>query len=668
MKSDIDEKLRILQPAIGAKKANQLRQMYYFEDDYRAKREIENYIELMISRFVKTQIHEQIVLPPPPLEICQGEIDIGTVEYMDRPQHQFSLKLKDLNRHTGIFGSTGSGKTTLASNLIRKMRKNGIPFLIFDWEQSYRNLCSEFHDVVVFTLGSDINPLYLNPLNLPPGISQEEYSKSLISLLAEDYLSGAGSDTVLLGYMKTAFQEHNYPTFNDLKEIALRDLRKPQRGRSMLWKETVGRIISSLSIGTAGQVLGSGKHHPLDRLLQKNVVLELSGIQSPRDRKFIIHLIINWIFLWLQDRGIESEQLKQIIIFEEFHNIAMKGKEDNLVGMMFRQARKYGLGLIAIDQTPSEIPNEIYGNMNTKVSFSLSTNRDISAMAKAMNLESRKARYLGMLDTGQAIVNVKQRYSDSFLIRPPFKGQEKNITDRVLKTYMEAFSNLSLTESDIEGNSSRIQSFLEIDTLSPLSKILLQNIAEKPFLPVSQRYKILGISAAQGNDLKRELIEKGFATAHTIDGLRLLDLTLKGSDEVHGLGIKQVRYKGGLEHSYWVNETGRNLRKHGFKPVLEAQDIDISDPIAGIAIEVETGKSDIKKNLAKLNNSRFRECFMLATNKDAEFKIKQITSDYPSIKVLFVKDFLKLTKDQLYPPISDPSYSHPNDEVSGKTK
>jgi hypothetical protein len=650
MKPDIDEKLRILQPVIGEKKASQLRQLYYFEDDYRAKRELENHIDLLISRHVKTQIADTIVLPPPPAKACQGDINIGTVEYMGKPQGQFGLKLKDLTRHAGIFGSTGSGKTTLALGLIRQLHKSHTPFLIFDWEKSYRNLTKEFDDVVVFTLGSDINPLYLNPLNVPPGIGTEEYSKSLISLLAEDYLSGAGSDTVLLNYIKAAYQEHGSPNFNDLKEVAQRDMRKQQRGRSMLWKETVGRIISSLSIGTAGQVLGSGRHHPLDKLLSKNVVLELGGIQSPRDRAFIIHLIINWLFLWLQHRGQESEALKQAIIFEEFHNIAMKGKSDNLVGSMFRQARKYGLGLVAIDQTPSEIPNEIYGNMNTKVSFSLSTNRDITAMAKAMNLDSQRSRYLGMLDTGKAIMAVKQRHHDSFLIRPPFLKQDQNITDAELKSRMLRFSHLSVPGTGFEANRSGIQGFLEIDTLSPLSKILLQNIAEKPFMPVSQRYKILGLSMADGNDLQRELIEKRLITAHTIDGLRLLDLTPKGRDEVQNMGIKIPAYKGGLQHSYWINETVQFLKKQGFQPVLEAQDIDITDPDAGIAIEIETGRSDIRNNLSKLlrlDKTSFPARFMLAANKEAEFKIKSLIKEYPSIKSLFIKDFLKLTKSEI---------------------
>ena len=82
MKPDIDEKLRILLPVIGTKKAHSLRQMYFFEDDWKAKKELENHIDLLISKLVKTQISEQIILPPPPQEACQGDINIGQIEYM----------------------------------------------------------------------------------------------------------------------------------------------------------------------------------------------------------------------------------------------------------------------------------------------------------------------------------------------------------------------------------------------------------------------------------------------------------------------------------------------------------------------------------------------------------------------------------------------------------
>jgi len=51
-------------------------------------------------------------------------------------------------------------------------------------------------------------------------------------------------------------------------------------------------------------------------------------------------------------------------------------------------------------------------------------------------------------------------------------------------------------------------------------------------------------------------------------------------------------------------------------------------------------------NLLKLEKSRFPNGFMIATNKPVEIKLKKLAEHFP-INVLFVKDFLKLTKDKI---------------------
>jgi len=117
-------------------------------------------------------------------------------------------------------------------------------------------------------------------------------------------------------------------------------------------------------------------------------------LKSPYDRKFFIHVILNWLSIYNQHEGIQSENLRQVILFEEFHNIVMKGKQDNMISTLFRESRKYGIGLVAIDQTPSEIPNSIFANLNVKVSFALGTTRDINEMAKAMNLDVYQSKYV----------------------------------------------------------------------------------------------------------------------------------------------------------------------------------------------------------------------------------------------------------------------------------
>lgn len=674
----IDEKLLLLQPVLGTMKVQRLRQMYLLEDDFRLKNEIENRIDLLIARHVKTKIEDEIILPPPDKTLCDGDINLGKTEYLGRRLNPFGLKLKDINRHVGIFGSTGSGKTTIAKNIIRQLHKKGIPFLVFDWEKSYRNFIREFKDVQVFTVGNDINPIFLNFLTVPPGIKYDEYIKSIIAIISEDYIGGIGADTMLLQYMEMAFKETKNPFFEDLKQIILREINKDMgrrgrlAGRSGLWKETVSRQISFISKGASGTVVNSRKHFPIEKLFSKPIVLEFGGIKSPHDRKFFIHVILNWLSIYSQHCGILSEQLKQVLIFEEFHNIVMKGKEDNMVSNLFRESRKYGIGLVAIDQTPSEIPNSIFANLNAKISFALGTNTDIYAMAKAMNLDKDKARFLGMLKTGQAIVNVKQRHHDSFLINTPFIKEDENVWDEELRKAMQAVSK----DSHVNGPGIDDPGFPHLwqdkditppitgkKSITSLEKCLITDISNRPFDGVDVRSKRLGLHPSQMSDLHNSLRKKGIIKLVQLGNLKLFEITTEGRNvvEEYGIKIKKMSSKGGIEHAFAIHQVSQFLIKQDFEPATEVTGIDIVDKKAGLAIEVETGKSNIISNLLKLEKSPFEKCFMLATNKVAEFKIKSKAIDFPSIHAMHVKDFLKLSIDQIL------SYSTLESEVSART-
>jgi hypothetical protein len=675
----IDEKLKILQPVLGTQKAKKLRQMYLFEDDFRAKKEIENRIDLLIAQYVKREIEDEIILPPPDKNLCSGDINLGTTEYLGRKLDAFDLKLKDINRHVGIFGSTGSGKTTIAKNMIRQLHKKKIPYLIFDWEKSYRNLTREFKDVQVFTVGNDINPIFLNFLTVPPGIKFDEYIKSIIAVISEDYIGGIGADTMLLEYMEMAFQETKNPFFADLKHIIVREITKDRgrggklAGRSGLWKETVSRQISFLSRGAAGTIINPRKHFPIEQLFSKPIILEFGNLKSVHDRKFFIHVILNWLSIYNQHCGILSEKLKQVLIFEEFHNIAMKGKEDNMVSCLFRESRKYGIGLVAIDQTPSEIPNSIFANMNAKISFSLGTSQDITSMAKAMNLDRDKSRFLGMLNTGQAIVNVKQRHHDSFLLNTPFVREDENVWDEELRSAMKKVSKDShLNPSDIMERSSphlpqdkdTSPPMLSKPNITGLEMCLLSDISEHQFDGVDARSKRLGLHPAQMSDLHTSLSEKGILMPVQVGNLKLFEITTEGRTmaEKAGIKIKKQNSRGGIEHSFAIHQTSRHLTNLELRPLSEIGGIDIVDATAGLAIEIETGKSNIPANLLKLEKSGFDHLFMLATNKMAEFKIKAKQPDFPAIQFMHIKDFLKLSIDQIM------SQSHPDNEVSAITK
>jgi hypothetical protein len=657
----IDEKLKLLKPVIGEKKIMSLRQMYLFEDDFKQKKEIENFIDVLISQKVKPSIEDEIILPPPDTNDCNGDIYTGQIEYLKKQIcRPFYLNLQDINRHVGIFGSTGSGKTTFALNFIRQLHYRKIPFLIFDWETSYRHLIKQIPDVHVFTVGKDISPFFLNFLTVPPGIDFEEYIKSVIAIISEDYIGGIGADTMLLNYMEMAFLETQNPCFEDLKQIILREINNDMKGRgrlsgrSGLWKESVSRQITFMSKGAAGKVINPRQHIPLEKLFDRPIVLEFGNLKSPYDRKFFIHLILNWLSIYKQNCGIISDRLKNVMIFEEFHNIAMTGKEDNMVSTLFREIRKYGVGLVALDQTPSEIPNSIFSNMNVKVSFSLGTNRDITAMAKAMNLKLGTAHYPGMLKTGEALINVKQRHYDSFLIKPPYVDQSSIITDEELKQAMKQFADQLTRILPLQGSESSFRTSQGIDNSSPpfetLEKVVFTSIVDHPLDGVEKRTKRLGFHPTMMVKYHDSLIQKNIIKPVYINRIKLFEITEHGKKiaQMCKIAIPQKKTRGGLEHDYWIYQTVQFLKKQKMQPVCEKLGIDIVSFQEKLAIEIETGKSNIEKNLLKLKNSNvLANCYMLATTKVAEQKIKKHQGQFPEIKIMPVKDFLNLSKDQI---------------------
>ncbi len=675
MHPKIEEMLRQLAPIIGNSRAIMLRKMYLIKTDPRQKRQVEDRISFIHATHVAPHLEESVILPPPSKGVCAGDIEVGMVDYIGTSMYPFQLRLKDLNRHMAIMGATGGGKTTLAFQLIKKIHNSGTPLLIIDWEQSYRPLVKEIPGIEIYTIGRDTNPLFLNPMQVPEGISQAEYAKSLINLMAEDYLSGAGSDSMILRYMIDLYNSIKQPTFDDLKHKIMHELDTERRkkgrlaGRSGLWKETVERIFWFLSVGAVSKSLCTRKHMPIHRLLDRTVVLELGGIKSPRDRRFIVHLLLNWITLHLEHRGIQSDHLKNVVVLEEFHNICTKQAFDPLVEPLFRTCRKYGMGLIAIDQTPSGIPIPIFANTNVKISFALGTSQDVSAAAKAMNLN--EPQYLTMLNTGEAICSVRQSMADPFVVKVPYADYGDFIDDYTLKGMMQDFADDSHVNITPQARGSSFQSPQKADTfpphtshsrqssdpgkVDPLDKCMLTDIINHPFDGVDQRIKRLGLHPSQAKEITDKLTRQCIIKPVTIDRKKLFEFTDFGRNRIqlYGLRIPKSKGRGGVEHAYVVDVVMAHLQGLGFKPKQEVQDIDIVADFTGgkIAIEVETGKSNIHTNIAKILKTQVSGRFIITTQKDTELIIKQMASVTDDISVYHFKDFLKLTPEHITPVI-----------------
>jgi len=636
----IEEKLKILKPILSNRQWTYLRMRYITEKDFRKRKEIENMFDLLIAQNIPDLKSECILLPPPGPTLLNGEYQIGEVMYPDKPLGLFGVRENEWIRHCGIFGKTGSGKTTLAVRLIKELCKKNKPFLIFDYKRNYRDLLKhpefEKEEILIFTVGrNDVVPFYFNPKNGPEGVEEHVWIKQLAQLIEKVYLLGPGANDV---FMESA----GVGTFKEMQD---RVLKQRKRARELLWWASVKRTLNAINYPGLGDVVNCFKGYSIPDLLNKKVILELDGL-SNSDQAFIIGSLLLWIYHFRM-RQPEREVLKHFLIIEEAHHLFLKTRlEEDIADIIMREIRELGESIIIIDQHPSKMSVSALGNLATKFALSLSLNQDVAALANAMLLDRDQQKYLSMLTIGQCICRSDRIPKPVLLAIANFPLTKGLVRDKDLKSHMCGYLDDWGAENPPLPQTGNIWGIQKDETLSPLGRIVLEDIALKPLTGLVKRFKELGFKVSHGYKIIEELIAFKLIMPLTIDGNRLYDLTIKGKKTLPKKAVHKGR--GGLEHRYYIEK----IRDHYFAEqgfaMLEKDDIDLvvekNEKI--MAIQLETGKSDIQANLMKLGRYRADFKYIIATNRETEIMINQrlkelLIPDRENIRVRFAKDFLK---------------------------
>jgi len=636
----IDEKLKLLKPILPPSLWSGLRIRYIFESDFKKRQEIESMLDFFISQHVPGLPSEHILLPPPDRSLVAGDYPVGDVIYPDRSQGTFGIREKEWIRHCGIFGKTGSGKTTLAVRLIKELCKKDKPFLIFDYKRNYRDLLKhpDFKDqeIIIFTVGrNNVVPFYFNPKLAPEGVEDYVWIKQLAQLIEKVYLLGPGANDV---FMESA----GMGTFKEMQEKVLKQKKK---ARELLWWASVKRTLNAINYPGLGEMVNCIKGYPIPDLLNQKVILELDGL-SASDQAFVIGSFLLWIYHYRM-RQPEREILKHFIIIEEAHHLFLKSRvEEDIADIIMREIRELGESIIIIDQHPSKMSVSALGNLSTKFALSLSLNQDVSALCNAMLLEKNQQKYLSMLTVGQCVCRSDRLAQPILLSISNFPIKKGQVTDADLINHMSSYLDNLRPGNPPLPKTGNVRDIYKPETLSPLGRIMLENIALKPFLGLVKRFKELGLKVSDGYKPIEELVTLKLIIPVTIDGNRLYKIANSGKKI---LGIKLYhKGRGGLEHRYFVEKIKEHYLDNDGFTYLEKDDIDlvVESFQMKIAIQVETGKSDIQCNLTKLGRYKADQKYVVSTNKETEIRITEtlrelLIPDKEHIQVLYVKDFLK---------------------------
>src|SRR5262249_1804895 len=155
------------EPKIGRPRAHQLHAALH--DVYPSQRKWAESQIITLARVLLSETYrqEKILLVPPKAMDVAGPIEVGDVCF-DGPRGKLGLERSEFLTHVGLVGASGTGKSTLAMQLVARISKDGVPVVVFDNKRTWRSILDRVPNAQIYTLARpNISPLHFNPL-IPP--------------------------------------------------------------------------------------------------------------------------------------------------------------------------------------------------------------------------------------------------------------------------------------------------------------------------------------------------------------------------------------------------------------------------------------------------------------------------------------------------------------------
>ena len=486
--------------------------LYLLEDDHQQKLSIKNDIEAILGSYAPYLFFsKKPMLPSPTPEESAGEITLGTVMQGDKNAHLFSVSLRDIQKHTAIFSSTGMGKTTLTINILLQLLNspNPIPWLYIDFKRDMRHLRKD--SIWVFRW----NWLKINPLQPPKGVSTHQWMQIVADTCAHCFGWFHASENYLMDFMHELYQSYKGEGYPTLQELYERIAKTKERSRKRMdYFDVVMNRIKSLLI-VLGGVVDCRVGFPIEDMLNYPVVIELDGLRRD-EQNLLVELLLAYIFTYRIANGHRGD-LRHVLVFDEATRVFFKKREWREttieLGMPFIDTvpqilRDYSEGLVFAAQEPSIISHSVLANANLKMVGFLGEGGDIETLAKSLDLDDEERSAISKLECGEWLV--KKSGIKPFLLRSSDYPLEKNVTDEELEERMRpVLSKLNEMVVPIQRAPEHVISIKpKIPQLSKDAERLLFNVNVHPFRGLSTRYKMLGLSGRRAETAKNELIQK----------------------------------------------------------------------------------------------------------------------------------------------------------------
>lgn len=341
------------------------------------------------------------------------------------------LNNKSLNMHTFITGSTGSGKSNTAYQILMELRQDRVPFLVIEPAKGeYKDVFGHLSDVNVFSTNPNVAQLInINPFKFPRSIHVLEHIDGLVEIFSVcwpmyDAMPAFFKDAILKAYEavgwdlgSSTFEGDNleYPDFDILAEQLDKLITNSDYAAEIKsnYRGALLTRVKSLAVGL-NKYIFTEEQTPYEQLFDENCILDISRVKSSETKALLMGLMVYILNEYRMDQKTENNTgLRHVTVLEEAHNLLKNtssgeseliGKSVEMITNTIAEIRTYGEGFIIVDQSPSSVDIAAIKNTNTKIVLRTPEANDREAVGRSMGLSTAQVNEIAKLPSGVAVV------------------------------------------------------------------------------------------------------------------------------------------------------------------------------------------------------------------------------------------------------------------------
>jgi hypothetical protein len=398
------------------------------------------------------------------------------------------LPTQAFKRHFMALGGSGSGKTVLCKCVVEEAVRNNIPVLIVDPQGDISSLAikgdaeelmrhgtpvelqEDFFSkarVAIFTPASNrAIPICINPFKSPShDVPHEEAvqtidltADSLVGFLGYDLKADAGKSAKAYLFTILEYLWLQGERIGDMAQLADVVLSPPKKITTTLnglvakkEPEEIARRLRFLTVGTSSLMFQMGVQIDISLFVDNSDgkvpvnIIYLNTLTSENDKQFFLATLLKELYCWMLKNP--SNDLRLLFYLDEISPYIPPYPRNpppkNAYTLLFKQARKYGIGLVAATQNITDIDYKALAQVSTWCLGRMMTTQDIARVQKIIqSIDPIHAdavlKKLPSLQTGEFLLVSPDLYADvvdfnvRWLVSKHLTLDEKDLAQHVL--------------------------------------------------------------------------------------------------------------------------------------------------------------------------------------------------------------------------------------------